>query len=61
MNRNIGLAVVVVGVIVLLLTGTASSFLGIFQVWLAAEHPVSGLVLIIGALVIAIGTKVLWR
>ena len=61
MNRNIVLAVVLIVVIVLLLTGEATSYLGSFQAWLDATHPVSGLVLVIGALAIAIGTKVLWR
>jgi len=61
MNRNIVLAIVLIVVIVLLLTGAATSYLGSFQTWLDADHSVSGLMLVIGALVIAIGTKVLWR
>ena len=61
MNRNMILLVVVVAVIVLLITGSAGSVFGIFQGWLNAQHTFSGLVLVIGALVMIIGTKVLWR
>ncbi len=61
MSRNIGLAIVLIGVAALILAFTVPSFLEMSQAWLAAEHPVSGLVLIIGAVVIAIGTKVLWK
>ncbi len=61
MNRNVVLIVVVAIVIVLLVTGATPAFLGAFQGWLDASHEISGLVLVIGALVIVIGTKVLWR
>ncbi len=61
MNRNLFLAVVLIAFVVLLLTGVATSYLEFFQAWLNASHSVSGLVLVIGAIVIAIGTKVLWK
>jgi len=60
-NKNIVLSIVIVGVAILMLTGLATPLLGFLQVWLDASHSVSGLVLVIGALVIAIGTKILWR
>ncbi len=61
MSRNIGIAVVLVLVIALMITGSATTLLSYLQSWLNADHTVSGLVLVLGAVVIIIGTKVLWR
>lgn len=60
-NRNMVLAFVLITVIVLMLTGSATSILGYLQSWINADHTVSGLVLVIGAFITIIGTKILWR
>lgn len=61
MSKNLGLALVLIAAVILMVAGLANSYLEYFQAWLAAEHPVSGLVLVLGAIVIVIGTKILWR
>jgi hypothetical protein len=60
MNRkNMFLAGLLLTAIVFLLTG--NKYICSFQAWLESAHSISGLVIILGAIVIIIGTKVLWK